>query len=238
MDFPQRDILHKRKVGEIAVGRSKFVRRIRMAKPERFEYVTQYETAKQRRKLIEQVKKAIRSSMEYRDYVQYLKENVDMDSCAFFKNVTSNSKENNENKKVKIEIHHEPFTLEDYVSVVLDKYIEEGQEIDALDIAEEVMELHYNNEVGLIPLSKTIHQIVHNTGKVPIPLYMCYGNYTQFLQDYHVDDDLIDKLKRKMDQTKQLTAESFNALMKDYQYLDVDGQTDVQYMDEGEALSA
>ncbi len=238
MDFPQRDILHKRKVGEIAVGRSKFVRRIRMAKPERFEYVTQYETAKQRRKLIEQVKKAIRSSMEYRDYVQYLKENVDMDSCAFFKNVTSNAKENNENKKVKIEIHHEPFTLEDYVSVVLDKYIEEGQEIDALDIAEEVMELHYNNEVGLIPLSKTIHQIVHNTGKVPIPLYMCYGNYTQFLQDYHVDDDLIDKLKRKMDQTKQLTAESFNALMKDYQYLDVDGQTDVQYMDEGEALSA
>ena len=176
--------------------------------------------------------------MEYRDYVQYLKENVDMDACAFFKNVTSNTKENNENKKVKIEIHHEPFTLEDYVSVVLDKYIEEGQEIDALDIAEEVMELHYNNEVGLIPLSKTIHQIVHNTGKVPIPLYMCYGNYTQFLQDYHVDDDLIDKLKRKMDQTKQLTAESFNALMKDYQYLDVDGQTDVQYMDEGEALSA
>ena len=238
MDFPQRDILHKRKVGETAVGKSKFVRRIRMATPERFEYVTQYETAKQRRKLIEQVKKAIRSSMEYRDYVQYLKENVDMDACAFFKNVTSNTKENNENKKVKIEIHHEPFTLEDYVSVVLDKYIEEGQEIDALDIAEEVMELHYNNEVGLIPLSKTIHQIVHNTGKVPIPLYMCYGNYTQFLQDYHVDDALIDKLKRKMDQTKQLTAESFNALMKDYQYLDVDGQTDVQYMDEGEALSA
>jgi len=238
MDFPQHDNLHKRKVGETAVGKSKFVRRIRMAKPERFEYVTQYETAKQRRKLIEQVKKAIRSSMEYRDYVQYLKENVDMDSCAFFKNVTSNSKENNENKKVKIEIHHEPFTLEDYVSVVLDKYIEEGREIDALDIAEEVMELHYNNEVGLIPLSKTIHQIVHNTGKVPIPLYMCYGNYTQFLRDYNVDDDLLDKLKRKMDQTNQLTAESFDALMKEYVYLDVDGQTDIQYMDDGEALSA
>ena len=94
-----------------------------MAKPEGFEYVTQYETTKQRRRLINEVKKLIRSSMEYRDYAQYLKEYVDMDSCAFFRKVTSNPQENNENKKVKIEIHHEPFTLEDYVSVVLDKYI-------------------------------------------------------------------------------------------------------------------
>ena len=85
-----------------------------MAKPEGFEYVTQYETTKQRRRLINGVKKLIRSSMEYRDYVQYLKEYVDMDSCAFFRKVTSNPQENTENKKVKIEIHHAPFTLEDY----------------------------------------------------------------------------------------------------------------------------
>ena len=54
------------------MGKSEFVKRVHMAKPEGFEYVTQYETTKQRRRLINEVKKLIRSSMEYRDYVQYL----------------------------------------------------------------------------------------------------------------------------------------------------------------------
>ena len=211
------------------MGKSEFVKRVHMAKPEGFEYVTRYETTKQRRRLINEVKKLIRSSMEYRDYVQYLKEYVDMDSCAFFRKVTSNPQENTENKKVKIEIHHEPFTLEDYVSVVLDKYIAEGIPVDAFDIAEEVMELHYTNEIGLIPVSKTIHQTIHNTGKIPVPIYMCYGNYVQFIKDYrpYIDDDLMDKLERKRQQTKELTPESFDALMKEYVYLDIDGRSDV-----------
>ena len=223
------------------MGKSKFIRNVRMAKPECYEYVVQYETTKQRRRLINEIKKAIRSSMEYRDYVQYLKEYVDMDSCAFFQKVTSNPQDNNENRKVKIEIHHEPFTLEDYVSVVLDKYIAEGLPIDALDIAEEVMELHYNNEVGLIPLSKTIHQIVHKSGKIPIPIYMCSGAYTKFIREYepYIDDDLMDKLKRKVEQTKELTPESFDALMKEYVYLDVDGRSDISKIpDEEDEIEA
>ena len=51
----------------------------------------------------------------------------------------------------------------------------------------------------------------------------------QFIKDYrpYIDDDLMDKLERKRQQTKELTPESFDALMKEYVYLDIDGRSDV-----------
>lgn len=213
----------------------KFIKTLKKQKPERLEYVVNISDTKKKRRFINQVKRAVRSSIEYRDYIQFLKEHMDMDSCAFFNMVTSNTQNNNENKKVKIEIHHEPLTLDDIVSVVLEKQIQGGEEINALYVAEEVMELHYRNMVGLIPLSKTIHELVHNTDKVPIPLYMCYGAYADFFKEYapYIDKlGLMDKLERKMQLTKSITPESFNAICKEFTYLEVDGrQDDVQKMD-------
>ena len=81
-------------------------------------------------------------------------------------------------------MHHEPFTLFDYVQVILNKYIDEGKEVRDLMIADEVMELHYANKVGLVPLSKTAHQIVHNSSKLLVPLNMVYGNYNEFVSEY------------------------------------------------------
>lgn len=211
------------------MGEKAFIKTIQKAKPERMEYYPNISDNKKKRKFIEQIKRLIRSSMEYRDYIQFLRENIDMDSCAFFQFVTSNSSLNPDNKKIKIEIHHEPFTLDDLVATVLEKYIEEGLPIDSLDIAEEVMELHYKNQVGLIPLSKTIHEIVHNSGKIPIPLYMCYGAYVQFVRDYEPylsKLGLMDKLERKIKATKEITAESFDAIRREFEYLEVEGRSD------------
>lgn len=217
------------------MGKSKFIKKLRLEKPEQCEYSVDISNAKKRDKFIKRVERIVRSSMEYRDYIQFLRENMDMDSCAFFANVTSNTKENNENKKVKVEVHHEPFTLYDYVNTVVEKYIEEGIPIDSMDIAEEVMELHYNNNVGLIPLSKTIHQIVHNTRKIPIPLYMCYGAYADFVKMYkpYLEElGLMDKLEEKVNLTKTITPESFDAIQKEFTYLEVEGQeSDISHMD-------
>lgn len=199
-----------------------------MHKPQKLEYSVNISDLKNKQKFIKRVERLIRSSMEYKDYIRFLRENVDMDSCAFFQRVTSNTTNNLGNKRVKIEIHHEPLTLYDYVAVVLEKYIASGEEINAMYIAEDVMELHYKNQVGLIPLSKTIHQIVHNTQKVTIPIFMCYGAYTEFLKDYadYIDmvPNLREKIERKVKETKELTPESFDALTKQFTYLEVEGR--------------
>ena len=189
--------------------------------PQEMEYTVILNNDKDRVKFIKRCEKVIRSSMEYKDYIAYLRDYVDMDSCAFFNMISSK-----DNKKAKIEIHHEPFTLYDYVSVVVDRFIGEGLPLNDLLIADEVMELHYNNMVGLIPLSKTIHEAVHNSNKIFIPLSMVYGNYKAFLENEKYlpyIDELLDKLETKINQTKNLKEEDFDALKQQFTYIEMEG---------------
>lgn len=204
------------------MGKSKLIDVLKIEAPHTMEYEVAYDTEKDKRKFIERVKRVIRSSKEYKDYIRFLKENMDMNKCAFFPKI-KHTKEN----KVQIEIHHEPFTLDDIVRIVISKQQEEGKPLNDLDIADEVMELHYKNMVGLVPLSTTIHQVVHSdTNKLFIPLNLCYGDYKRFYEEYQdfiKDDDILSKLEKKIKQTKELTEDSFNALIVQFQYLDVDG---------------
>ena len=198
---------------------SSFIRTIQTVIPEEMEYSVFINSDKDKVKFIKRCEKVIRSSNEYRDYVAFLKENIDMDKCAFWKNVSSEN-----SKRVKIEIHHEPFTLFDIVSVVVERFLDQGYPLNDLLIADEVMELHYANMVGLIPLSKTIHQIVHNSTKIRIPLNMVYGDYTSFLTSEKYEpyvDELFEKLEIKINETKNLTESNFDDLRKEFTYLEM-----------------
>lgn len=207
-------------------GKSEFINRIKTVIPEDMEYSPIINNEKDKVKFIKRTEKIIRSSQEYRDYILFLKEHVNMDRCAFFQNVSSEDA-----KRVKIEIHHEPFTLYDYVAVVVDKYQAEGLPLNDLSIADEVMELHYNNKVGLIPLSKTIHEVIHNSNKIVIPLNMVYGDYASFLSSPEYEsyvEDLYDKLETKLEATKNLTKESFDALTRQFTYIEMENVQPVE----------
>lgn len=188
--------------------------------PENMEYNVVLNTDKDHVKYIKRMEQIIRSSMEYRDYIAYLKEYVNMNHCAFFNNV-----ENAQGSRVRIEIHHEPLTLFDIVKTVLNKHIEESIPLNDLYIADEVMELHYTNKVGLIPLSKSMHQIVHNSNEVIIPLNLIYGDYKSFIEEYndYLDEDLVDKIERKINDTRSFSKEMADKLSPSYVYIDVDG---------------
>lgn len=195
---------------------------LKISKPEKFSYVTPYETTKDRRAFVNAVKKIVRGSKEYKDYIAFLREFLDMDRCAFFGKIGSGT------QKVRIEVHHEPFTLEDYVTVVTRKQIDEGVELNDLSVAKEVMKLHYQNMVGLIPLSKTIHQVVHSdTHKVTIPTYMVYGNFYNFIDQYYdyisKDESLMQRFETKLKITEELTETSFDALHPQFEYIEVEG---------------
>lgn len=175
-------------------------------------------------KLIKRIESIVRSSGEYQDYTFFLRKNMDMDSCAFFHNISKAT-----GSKVRVEIHHSPLTLFDIASIVLERAIAEGDEINDLLLADEVAELHYNNMVGLIPLSKTLHELAHPKEGDPlvIPLYMIFGNYFEFLnkyKEYWKDNEVIkSKLDKFVEQTKQLTSESYDMLKEQFTYIKVDG---------------
>lgn len=200
---------------------SNLISTLRLEKPKIVEYEARYETDKDKRKFIERTKRIVRSSKEYKDYIRYLKENMDMDRCVFFKKIKHTS-----DNAIKIEVHHEPFTLDDIVRTVINKQLAEGRKLNDLDVANEVMELHYNDMVGLVPLSETIHELVHSdTNKVFVPLNMVYGNFNKFFELYqdYMEDDILTRLEVKIDQTKNMTEDAFDALAVEYEYLEVDG---------------
>lgn len=174
--------------------------------------------------LIKRMEKIVRASGEYRDYTFFLRKNMDMNSCAFFHNISKET-----GSKVRVEIHHAPLTLFDLGYIILERAIAEGDEIDDLLLAEELAEAHYNNLVGLIPLSKTLHELVHPKEGEPlvIPLYMVYGNYIGFLKKYRKywenNEVIKGKLDRFMEQTKEIKESDFDMLKERFTYIKVDG---------------
>lgn len=190
--------------------------------PEEMEYTCNYKNSSDKKKMIKRMERHIRSSLEYRDYIAFLRENVGMDACAFFSNIS-----NSNGKRVRIEVHHEPLRLFDLVSIIIEKFEAEGIPLNDLMISQEVMKLHYQNLVGLIPLSKTLHEVIHNSDKLVIPAYMIYGDYNQFVKEYgdYMDDYQIEKIEKMIQVTKDLKKDSFKCLEQKYEYLQVDGFT-------------
>ena len=137
-------------------------------------YVTAFYEEGEFTKFVKNVEKDIRKSDEYSAYLWSLR-NLGMESCAFLGNV------NDENAT--IEFHHYPFTLYDIVSTVVEKRLFNKEYTSTFLVADEVLKLHFENKIGLIPLSKTVHELVH-TGEIFINLNQVFGNYQQFVNEY------------------------------------------------------
>lgn len=155
--------------------------------------------------------------MEYKDYIKYLREFINMEECSFYKNVT-----NKYSKKISIEIHHEPFTLFDICDVILSKWLKKDWNLDPYLMAEEVMKLHYMNLVGLVPLSITVHQLVHD-GKLFVPLQNVKGDFNDFIRLYEgfMSPELKSKIKAKKILSEEVVDTS--VLDKKFIYLKVEG---------------
>ena len=168
-------------------------------------------------KFIKTIERMVRSSYEYREYISYLVNVRMMNFCSVFQNVSRNTAKN-----IRIEIHHEPFTLYDIVYIVYMRFLNEGREIDPFMISDEVLELHFRGNVGLIPLSKTVHELVH-VGRVFIPINFIDQGFFRFYQEYKAEIDetpLKDLLEKKIELSKTFNFKSNNVLHKKYLYID------------------
>jgi hypothetical protein len=131
---------------------------------------------KQYMKYLFAIEKECRRSFEYKQFMRFLKDNCGMDRDSFLENVTSDN-------GARIEIHHSPLTLFDIVSTVVNKRTEANESLSIPMVAKEVMWCHYRLMIGLIPLSKTVHELVHSQ-YLYIPSWAVFGYYSQFLEAY------------------------------------------------------
>lgn len=103
---------------------------------------------------------------------------MDMNKCSFFQNVS-----NKDTFKIKIELHHSPFTLYDITMTIFNKRVFYKESLDVEMVAKEVMYIHYFCMVGIIPLAETVHELVHKQ-IVFIPKDSVFGNYEGFIEAY------------------------------------------------------
>jgi hypothetical protein len=184
---------------------------------------------KDHKKYMSDIEKVVRNSFEYREFVKYLRENMDMNKCSFFENVN-----NIDTFKIKIHLHHHPLTLYDICQIVINKrsFYLESLEIEL--VAKEVMFLHYNLMIGLIPLSETVHELVHNK-YLFIPSDKALGRYKEFIEMYKdfMTAENLDTLER-IDEFTSLYNENENNYLLDrnYCYVDLSGAYDFPTLDE------
>lgn len=174
------------------------------------------------KKYIIDVERECRNSFEYRQFVNYLRDNMNMNCCSFYENVN-----NVESYKIRIELHHSPFTLYDIAIIVTNKRLRTGEPMDVELVAKEIMLLHYSLLIGIIPLSQTVHELVHNN-YLFVPIQNVLGKVDEFVDRYgeymtpqqHDSLDNIKQLSSEYEQDFQLNTDVLN---KKYLYVDISG---------------
>lgn len=139
-------------------------------------YKTSFIDFKDYVKFIKQVEKVIRTSDDYKSYINYLKTEINLNYCQFLYGI--------DDEKATIEMHHGPIlTLYDYVDIVTNYHCVKKDKFTTLSIAEEVLNEHFENRVQIVMLSKSAHDAVH-TGKLFINPNQAWGNLNDFLVKY------------------------------------------------------
>ena len=129
-------------------------------------------------KQIKYIEHQIRNSYEYKQYIQYLKKELDLNKCELLPGIDPNI------DPVSIELHHYPISLYDITEAVLNYELNNtSNPVSTFDVSELVMKEHYENNIGLVPLTSTLHEMAHNNS-ITIPLNIINGNYSNFIDKY------------------------------------------------------
>ena len=127
-------------------------------------------------------------------------------------------------KGISIEIHHEPFTIEDVIYIVVNCFIDNGYPLEPAVIAEQIMLLHFQGVIGLMPVTKTVHELIH-AKQIFVPIQNVYGDLESFFRQYwnYMTDEQKDILAKSIKLSDKLSKTPPTVLNKKFVYLDIDG---------------
>lgn len=148
------------------------------------------------RTFLKNVESAFRTSREYKAIKARLIESG-MTNCQVHGNLNS--------EMVDIEMHHNMLTLFDLAMIITEHLIRTTGKASTFDIVRLLIDAHNNNEVLLIMLSKTPHQVYHNNPEFFLPFEMCIGEPWKFLEKYKygITQDIAYKILRYLRQEEK-----------------------------------
>lgn len=148
-------------------------------------------------RVVKSVEKIVRTSKEYKNFIATIFEDFKINGCSILGNINSTE------DIATIEIDHYPFTLYDITSAVLNSFLDNGTKFNTFILAREVMRLHYEMKIGIVPVSLTVHQLRHS-GKIFISLKQVIGQYMEFAKEYqpYIDQEVILNFVKLIEMTK------------------------------------
>jgi hypothetical protein len=151
---------------------------------------------------VKSVERMVRTSNYYSRYIKYLKEDIGLTACQVLSNI--------EDEYADIEMHHGPIlTLFDYASIITDWMLATNKKINTFRVADILLEEHFNNNIQVVMLSKTVHEQVHENN-IYINLNQAFGDLNAFLKKYRsgLHPEQIQKINKYIESSTQY--ESFD----------------------------
>lgn len=148
------------------------------------------------RTFLKNIESMFRTSREYKAVKSRLIESG-MTNCQVHGNLSS--------EMVDIEMHHNMLTLFDLAMIISEHMIRTTGKVSSFDVVRLLVEAHNNNEVLLVMLSKTPHQMYHNNPEFFLPFEMCIGQPWVFLEKYKygITQDIAYKILRYLRQEEK-----------------------------------
>lgn len=148
------------------------------------------------RTFLKNVESAFRTSREYKSIKSRLIESG-MTNCQIHGNLNS--------EMVDIEMHHNMLTLFDLAMIITEHLIKTTGKASTFDVCRLLVEAHVNNQVLLVMLSKTPHQVYHNNPEFFLPFEMCIGEPWKFIEKYKygITQDIAYKILRYLRQEEK-----------------------------------
>lgn len=117
-----------------------------------------------------------RHSVTYKNYKHYLYD-IGLNKCQLLGNIDSDM--------ATIEMNHNFLNIFDITLMITEHIINTEGSVTTFDVVQELKEEHKNNEIPIVMLSKTAHQLYHNGEGVILPSRMCFGYWYNLLKKYN-----------------------------------------------------
>lgn len=117
-----------------------------------------------------------RHSRTYKNYKHYLYE-MGMNHCQLLGNISSDDAD--------IEMHHNFLTIFDITLLITEHLLNTNGYVSTFDVVQLLKEEHKNNDIPIVMLSKTAHQLYHNADGIVLPARMCFGYWYELLRKFN-----------------------------------------------------
>lgn len=164
-------------------------------------------TGEEMSRFIKKVETLVRTSREYKIWVSHLRNGIGLTRCSFLAGLDYTTDE------IGLEMHHAPLTLYEIVEIIASHRFARGQAITSMTLADEVIQAHMRGVIGVVPLSKSVHKLVH-AGAILIHPAQVHGHWIDFMRDYAdgVHEDVVAKIARFLQLTEEMVGEAAQKL--------------------------